>query len=886
MPALRWLRPHPAALAALFSLFASAAAAQSGTITPGQSISGQLRSSDPMLTDSTYYHQYTYVGSPGDQVVITLRSSDFDAYLMWGRISGGQFIPDTADDDSGGGLDSQISATVGDGTWAVIVNTIGTRATGQYVLSVQRSGGAAPAGGGATPAGSGAGEANPEVRAIAAGQTAEGRFQGGDPTLDDGSHFHLYLYEGSPGEQIVVTMRSSSFDAFLLGGPIQNGDFEQRDRDDDGGGGTDARLTVTLDGVGSYAILANSYGAGETGEYTLQVESLQTRGTTSGSSVIRAGETVAGKLTSADETLDDDSHFQVWQYQGQAGERVSIALSSGEFDAMLMLARDNQGEVEMVANDDDGGSGTNSLIEATLPVTGSYMIVVNSYGAGETGAYTLSVSAAGEGAGAFPTVALGQSVAGQLTPSDPTLADNSHFKMFVYRGQPGEQILVTLRSSEFDAFLSGGQWVGGELRVVDSDDDGAGGTDAQILGTVGPDGTYAIRANSFTGGATGRFTLLVEPLATARRDAPANPTGAATMAADTRVQGVLRDTDPVLGDESHFHQYIYDGNPGDRIRITLQSNDFDAFLRWGRVDGGQWVSDAFDDDGAGGTDSQLEVTVSGTGVYAIQANTYDGGQTGAYTLTVERLSAAPIATTPTPTATAPDGRAGKWLIQYVDSPNPTYRGLSQEVKQMRPLEMFSDELNAALPLHRDLRMRFDECGMVNAYYNPRDGEIVFCYEMVQLLAGLFVPDGQWTQEQREAVNGAIRFILWHEVGHALVGELDLPVTGMEEDAVDQLAAWMLLSGGEKGASDALNGVLALQDGGIGELTDWHFAGEHSLPRQRLFNVLCWIYGSDPQKYAGIRDDEVLPENRAVRCPYEYDRVSKAWARILSPFVVR
>lgn len=46
-------------------------------------------------------------------------------------------------------------------------------------------------------------------------------------------------------------------------------------------------------------------------------------------------------------------------------------------------------------------------------------------------------------------------------------------------------------------------------------------------------------------------------------------------------------------------------------------------------------------------------------------------------------------------------------------------------------------------------------------------------------------------------------------------------------------------------------------------------------------MACWIYGSDPAKYAGIVANGVLPRARAQRCPGEYERLSKAWMRLLS-----
>ncbi|HEX8361753.1 MAG TPA: DUF4344 domain-containing metallopeptidase, partial [Longimicrobium sp.] len=107
-----------------------------------------------------------------------------------------------------------------------------------------------------------------------------------------------------------------------------------------------------------------------------------------------------------------------------------------------------------------------------------------------------------------------------------------------------------------------------------------------------------------------------------------------------------------------------------------------------------------------------------------------------------------------------------------------------------------------------------------------------------------------------------------------------PVTGREEDAVDQLATYILIGSGEKGAQAAFNGVLAVQPGENAVFNNSDFADEHSLGPQRLFNIACWVYGSDPEKYSRIVTGGMLPRERAVRCPGEYQRMSKAWERLL------
>jgi hypothetical protein len=98
---------------------------------------------------------------------------------------------------------------------------------------------------------------------------------------------------------------------------------------------------------------------------------------------------------------------------------------------------------------------------------------------------------------------------------------------------------------------------------------------------------------------------------------------------------------------------------------------------------------------------------------------------------------------------------------------------------------------------------------------------------------------------------------------------------------DQLAVFMLAEAGVKGAQAAVSGVLALQPANA-RFDASDFADEHSLGPQRLYNVLCWIYGSDPRAYSGLVEGGNLPRERATRCPSEWERMSKAWHRLLQP----
>jgi hypothetical protein len=751
--------------------------------------------------------------------------------------------------------------------YGIRANSLSSGETGAYTLLVEVVGG----GGGGTVA------AARDGRAITSGQTISSTLDGSDPVLSDGSHYEIYEYRGRPGEEITVIMRSSDFDAYLAGGAPQGSDIDVEDTDDDGAGGRDALLSVTVPPSGVYGIRANSLLADVTGSFTLTVQGSGGASSAGGTRTLRVGETVAGRLAESTPTLGDGSHYDTYAIDARAGERLFVTMTSGDFDTYLRWGRGEGASFESITYDDDGGGGTNSRLEIDISAAGRYVIQANSYGADATGAYTLAVTSSSAGTTTLPTIALGQTLSGRLDDADPTLADNSHYELFGYRGRPGEQVLVTMRSGDFDAYLAVGSMAGESFESGETNDDGGGGTDSQILATLGADGVLAIRANSLSAGETGAFTLSVSAVGTGGAPSPNAPPGARIASAGQRVDGTLRAGDPMLADSSFYNDYVYGGSPGDRVRIRLESSAFDAYLQWGRMNGDRFESEASDDDGGGGTNSQIETTVDGVGTYAIRVNSFSAGQTGAYTLTVERLTgAAPVAEAPV------TGTVGKWHYSYVDSSDPALRPLGQRAKQWGVLEQMTQDLAGRYAMPNDMDVSFDECGMINAFYAPSEASITFCYELLQLLAEVFLPDdGSWTQEAQDQISGAIWFIMMHEVGHALVHQLDLPITGREEDVADQLAVWTLMETGDKGAQAALSGTLAIQPA-TDEFENADFADEHSLGPQRLFNVLCWIYGSDPGKYGGIVADGHLPEERAARCPGEWDRMSKAWQRLLAP----
>jgi hypothetical protein len=167
-----------------------------------------------------------------------------------------------------------------------VANAVSPGATGSYTLSLQSGGG----GGGASDGGGSSGDAGgggsieelgrTTLPRITAGQSVSGRLASGDFVLSaDDTFADGYLYDGRAGERITITLRSAAFDAWLVfddpNGPL-------RETNDDGAGGNDAQLIVTLPHAGRYLIVANSLQGRATGAYTLTVRSGGSGGASAG----------------------------------------------------------------------------------------------------------------------------------------------------------------------------------------------------------------------------------------------------------------------------------------------------------------------------------------------------------------------------------------------------------------------------------------------------------------------------------------------------------------------------------------------------------------------------------------------------------------------------
>ncbi len=248
---------------------------------------------------------------------------------------------------------------------------------------------------------------------------------------------------------------------------------------------------------------------------------------------------------------------------------------------------------------------------------------------------------------------------------------------------------------------------------------------------------------------------------------------------------------------------------------------------------------------------------------------------------------------------------GDFEVEYGAYTNPDHAQVEALLKQNQLPEQVVAQLNDLVRLPKDVTIQFLECeeDEANAFWDPATQDILYCYafitfinnEIVRLAPDLVPPDVQdFEAFVRTLAFNAHKAILFHELGHGLIDLYDIPITGREEDVADQISTWIALHEKEptterpditQGEFTALGGAAAFyafyQDRETNRITEIDWADTHSFDLARVYNVLCWVYGANPDQRDDLRGeprnehDVKLPESRVPWCVQEWDQMKTA-----------
>lgn len=610
----------------VLTLFAAGSAlAQNATpLRIGQTVSGALTAEDTKVDSEELgqfvYDTYSIQAREGQRLEVTMRSSAFDTYLEVYQSSDTAEALASDDDGLGEETNSRLRFTANEsGTYIIRARTLGGLEGGDYTIEAADRGPAPRA---------------PRPAAIRLGDEVDGAISDRSPVEEDGQYgeytYNGYSFRARQGERVAITLESDDFDPIVRVGRVgRGGGFEELAQNDDGPSGLNSYLIFTAPSNGEYVIRTSPLDGTTEGDYELALAEapppLVAR-------PIAIGDTVEGSLEESDGANQYGQRADAYTFTGTAGQRIVVTMSSDAFDTYLELFSENAeeagGRYALDSDDDGAGEGTNSRLTYSLTADGQYVIEARAFsGEEEGGAYTLTF----EEAAPLPAptaLTYGETLQGEIVDEDPRDDENRGFDAYSFTGVAGNRVQLTMRSGDFDTYLQIGS-PEGDFYALSSDDDGLGeGTDSRLNYILPNDGEFIVRASPLYADADGLYSLELT-------DRGPQPLPGSILVGAT-ARGTLTDEDAIADDGSFYDAYKISVKEGDKLRLTMVSNEFDAFIDIGQEDeSGAFTSVVSDDDSLSDTHAKVDWSVEEEGDYIIRARSFASGQEGSYALTVE-----------------------------------------------------------------------------------------------------------------------------------------------------------------------------------------------------------------------------------------------------------
>ncbi|MEM9904533.1 MAG: AAA-like domain-containing protein [Cyanobacteria bacterium P01_D01_bin.44] len=295
-------------------------------------------------------------------------------------------------------------------------------------------------------------------------------------------------------------------------------------------------------------------------------------------------------------------------FEGYAGQEIRIDMESVDFDTHLILENTSG---ERIAEDDDGGDGTNSSITVVLPENGTYKIIATEYSTEASGTYTLRTD---EIRYIEPPILQEVAILSNTHEVTRVAGENNWIysgDSYLVNGYAGQEILISMESDNFDPYLILESSTG---EIIAQNDDGGHDLNSLLRVVLPEDGTYRVIATAYKNtDVGGSYSLQANEIRLT--DPPIFQEMSARLTeGDEIIQINVRRGD----------FYSIEGEAGQGILVRMESEDFDAQISLQNQEG-ELVET---------TDSNILRTVlPETGTYKVIATT-STGETGVYSLVI------------------------------------------------------------------------------------------------------------------------------------------------------------------------------------------------------------------------------------------------------------
>ena len=237
-------------------------------------------------------------------------------------------------------------------------------------------------------------------------------------------------------------------------------------------------------------------------------------------------------------------------------------------------------------------------------------------------------------------------------------------------------------------------------------------------------------------------------------------------------------------------------------------------------------------------------------------------------------------------AVEPKAKTNQITVNYVPPENPAHQPMYELLKERQSLEQLQKFLSP-FRLQWTLNILLTGCdGEADAMYSDR--AITICYEYIEDLQK-YMPEKTTPTgvDPIDAVVGPFFDTVLHEFAHALFDYHEIPILGREEDAADQVSAYIYLQTGKDEAhrlvaSTVYAYLTEVQDTDPPDMEE--YADEHSTSEQRAINLMCIAYGADPELFEDIVVAGGLPQARVEICEEEYELISFAYQSLIGPYI--